>query len=140
MSKQEEKQLIAFVFNERCKAVATAGYCQKRLDCLRRVSTQTVRNYLHKAGLAWLRRRGKSWVPSEIKTARAKQCEWILSHRQPSLDRWAYVDGTTFYLARGPLEHEGKQRVALGHAMYRMANGKDVLWGGRGSGLRGEGG
>ena len=124
----EEKTLLALVYKERCKAVVTASYCQKRLKFLRRVSIQTVRNYLHRAGLAWLARRRKSWVPSPSKMKRLQQCAWILRRQQRYLNRWAYTDGTTFYLARGPTEHAMKQRASLGHAVYRMATGKDGLF------------
>ena len=43
------KTLLTLVYKERCNAVVTAPYCQKRLKFLRRVSVQAVRNYLHRA-------------------------------------------------------------------------------------------
>ena len=55
-------------------------------------------------------------------------CAWVLKQRQTFLDSFAYTDGTTFYLARGPAENEAKQRVALGPCVWRMASGKDGLW------------
>ena len=128
LSLSEERKLIALVFRERGRAVVTSRYCQKMLPFLRRLQEQTVRNYLQRAGLSWLRRRRKSAVPSEWKTKRMAHCDWILSRREPTLRRWAYTDGTTFYLARGPAENLGKQRAALGPCVWRMSNGKDGLW------------
>jgi hypothetical protein len=127
LDKGEEKQLTAFVFRNRCKKVVTATLCRTALRFLRRVSRQTVRNYLHRAGLAWLRRRPKTWVPTKVKVQREAHCRWILTQQQRRLDRWAYTDGTTFYLARGPLEHQQKARLALGKSVWRMASGKDGL-------------
>jgi hypothetical protein len=128
LSKVEVKALLALVYAERCKAIVTAPYCQKRLKFLRRVTAHTVRRYLHRAGLAWLRRRRKSWVPEAAKAKRMSHCRWIRRQVQRHLNRWAYTDGTTFYLARGPTEHAQQQRASLGHSVWRMANGKDGLF------------
>ena len=54
--------------------------------------------------------------------------DWILSRRQTSLNRFAYTDGTTFYIARNPSETPDKKRLAVGKHVWRMANGKDGLW------------
>ena len=61
------------------------------------------------------------------KALRLTYCNWVLSRHQTTLERFAYTDGTTFYLARGPLEHEDKRRAALGKCVWRMSNGKDGL-------------
>ena len=44
------------------------------------------------------------------------------------LKRFAYTDGTVFYLARSEAELEDKTRLCLGPYVWRMANGKDGLW------------
>ena len=128
LTDKEFKQLVKLVFAERGKAVVTAPYCQKRLPFLRQVCAQTVRNYLHKAGLLWLRRRRKTAVPKEHRASRARFCRWLKRQRRSYLGKFAYTDGTTFYLARGPAEVSHKRRAALGPCVYRMASGKDGLW------------
>ena len=44
------------------------------------------------------------------------------------LKRFAYTDGTVFYLARSEAELEDKTRLCLEPYVWRMANGKDSLW------------
>ena len=45
-----------------------------------------------------------------------------------AMRRFAYTDGTTFYLARGHVDKHDKNRAALGPHVWRMANGNDGLW------------
>lgn len=128
LSKAQRRQLTNLVFRERGKAVVTAPFCQKRLPFLRTVTEQTVRNELQLAGLKWLRRRRKTAVLKRHKAPRKLYCTWVKAQAQSFLNKFCYTDGTTFYLARGPAEQEGKQRAALGPWVWRMANGKDGLW------------
>ena len=128
LTKEQRKRLVKLVFAERGKAVVTAPYCRKRLPFLRKVCEQTVRNALSAAGLAWLRRRRKAAVPAKHKPARILYSKWLLAQRPSELKRFAYTDGTSFYLARGTQEHADKKRAALGSQVWRMATGKDGLW------------
>jgi hypothetical protein len=57
-----------------------------------------------------------------------RYCQWLLRRRDHTLRRFAYTDGTTFYLARTEQEQEDKERAGLGKWVWRMANGKDGLW------------
>ena len=128
LTRAQRQQLLQLVLAERGKAKVTVPYCRRRLPFLRAISKETVRRTLLDAGLAHKRRRSKTSVPKEFRLKRLAYCRWTL--RQPAADlrRYAYTDGTTFYLARGPAEHQGKQRAALGKFVWRMANGKDGLW------------
>ena len=47
--------------------------------------------------------------------------------RSCTLARWAYTDGTSFYLARGPSDHGQKKRAALGRYVWRRAAGAEGL-------------
>ena len=106
----------------------TTSYCKRLLPFLRRLSKQGVCNALHRAGLAYLRRRRKSIVPPEWRARRKVYCRWLKRQPQGKLNRYAYTDGTTFYLARGAAEDEDKRRAALGPSVWRMSSGKDGLW------------
>ena len=53
---------------------------------------------------------------------------WTLGRTTATLARWAYTDGTVFYLARSQSELEEKQRGSLGPYVWRQANGKDALY------------
>ena len=110
----ERKQLLKLVFAERGKAKVTVPYCRRRLPFLRKVSEETVRRELLAAGLAYLRRRRKTAVPKESRQKRMVYCRWTLRQSNADLQRYAYTDGTTFYLVRGPAENEAMQRAALG--------------------------
>ena len=67
-------------------------------------------------------------MPRNHKEQRLLYCRWLRKQKDAVLRKFAYTDGTTFYLARGPAEATQKQRAALGPCVYRMANGKDGLW------------
>jgi hypothetical protein len=124
----QKKTLVKLVFKMRGRAVVTAPWCRKKLPFLRKVSARCVRRALGDAGLAWLSRRRKSWLSIPHKLARLAYCAWIKSRHQQTLDRFAYTDGTTWFLARGPADVDDKNRVALGKMVWRMSNGKDGLW------------
>ena len=59
LTRREQQALSRLVFRARAKAVVTIKYCQKCMPQLRRVSRWTISRALHRAGLAWLRRRVK---------------------------------------------------------------------------------
>ena len=75
-----------------------------------------------------LTRRLKTWVPTAHKAARVDYANEILRKHQSTLDRYAYTDGTCFYLARGPAENEQKHRALLGKYVWRQASGADGLF------------
>ena len=127
LSAGDKKDLVRLVFRERAKAVVTIKYCQKRLPRLRGVSRCTILRALHNAGMKWLRRRVKQVVTKKHKQPRIDYCDWILSCSNRTLARFAYTDGTTFYLARDDEEQALKGRAALGKFVWRMPNGKDGL-------------
>ena len=128
LSEKQKKMLVNLVFKARGKAMVTVTYCRKQLPFLKKVSTRCCQRALGEAGLAWLGRRCKSWVPPTHKISRLNYVAWIKGRQQRTLDRFAYTDGTTWYLARGPADKEQKVRRGLGKRVWRMANGKDGLW------------
>ncbi len=128
LTRQQAKELVDLVFKERGSAKVTVPYCRKWLPFLRRVSPETVRQELLRAGLAWLRRRRKTAAPTDWKPKRMSFCRWMLKQKQADLNRYAYTDGTTFYLSKGPSDEQDKRRAALDACVWRMADGKDGLW------------
>ena len=128
LSEKETKALVDLVFKERGKARVTIPYCKKTLKFLRRVHDTTVGRALHAAGLKWMTRRVKTWIPGPHKEQRCNFAAEVKRMHETTLTRWAYTDGTSFYLARGPAEHGQKVRAALGRAVWRRANGSDGLF------------
>ena len=127
LTKPEEARLKKLIIDEVGLARVTIQYCKKRLKFLRRLSKEGVRLALHHLGLAWRLRRAKSAVPKKHVEARLAFCRWVLRQSQADLNRWAYVDGTSFHLARTPEEAEDKQRAGLGKSCWRLSNGQDSL-------------
>ena len=128
LSDDQLKALAEIVFKERGRARVTVAYCKKQLTFLRLVHDRTVCRSLHHAGLKWLARRAKAWVPSQHKEARVEYCQALLRKHAASLSRYAYTDGACFYLARGPADTGDKKRRALGRCVWRRANGSDGLF------------
>ena len=124
----QREQLVDLVFAERGKGKVTVKFCKKRLRFLRAVGRHTVERELQDAGLRWLRRRGKTLVPRPVKLLGVEYAASLKRKWQSVLDRYAYTDGTTFYLARSSVQSADKKRLALGKHVWRMANGKDGLW------------
>ena len=122
LSDKEKKLLIRLVFRHRGQAIVTVNYCTRKLKFLKKVRLTCVEDALHNAG------RQKSWVPPPHKEARLAYCRWLKDRHQQTLDRFAYTDGTTWFLAVGPSDAVDKKRVALGKRVWRMSSGKDGLW------------
>ena len=94
----------------------------------RKVGNRTLQRRLCDAGLAWLQRRRKFFVPRAHKAARVTFAKWVLRRRRATLGRWVYSDGTAFYLARDSREVDDRKYAALGPMVWRMANGSDGLY------------
>lgn len=127
LTESEQAALKKLMDEEVGVARVTIAYCRKRLPFLRRVSIECVRLCLHRLGLSWRLRRGKAGIAKQHKDARLAYCQWVLKQRPQDLQRWAYVDGTAWYLARTPAELEDKKRAATGKYSWRMATGEDSL-------------
>ena len=123
-----DKAIVKLVFKMRGRAIVTTKYIKKMIKAARAVSSRTLSRRLGEAGLAWLRRRRKTVVPHAHKLPRLEWAAWVLTRTSVTLARWAYTDGTTFFLARSQTELESKARLALGAFVYRMANGSDGLY------------
>ena len=63
-----------------------------------------MREALHDCGLSWLTRRGKRRIAKPDKKARVAFAKWVAQQPQRDLNKWAYTDGTTFYLAKSKSE------------------------------------
>ena len=105
--------------------MVTVAFIKKRLPAARKVASRTLQRRLCDAGLAWLRRRRKTFVPKVHKASRVAFAKWVLRRHVSTLRRWVFSDGTVFYLARTFEETEDKKRGALGPMMWRQANGSD---------------
>ena len=127
-AKTLDRKILRLVFKHRGKSKVTARFIRKVVPAARAVSMRTLRRRLGEAGLAWLRRRRKTVVSAERKTARVAFADWVLARTAATLERWAYTDGTVFYLARSASEKLSSKRGALGRFVWRQASGADALY------------
>ena len=123
-----DKAITKFVFKRRGSIKVTATVVRRFVKESRRVSVRTIQRRLEEAGLRYLRRRQKYLVPSVHKQARLEWVAWVSQQTTRMLSKWAFTDGTSFYLARTENEHGDKRRLALGSHVWRAANGHDALF------------
>ena len=123
-----DRQILQLVFKHRGKALVTVAFIKKMIRAARKHSHSLIERRLGQAGLAWLRRRRKSIVPAVHKTQRLEWAAWVLTRTATTLARWAYSDGTVFYLARTDNEKASSSRGALGPQVWRQTCGADALY------------
>ena len=128
MSKEDEEELYKLVVEERGGARVTIAYCQKVRKQFRAYNRWVLGRALHRAGLRWLRRRVKSWVPTSKRPARIRYANWLLRQPKRLFRQFCYIDGTTFYLARTDDEADIQGQRRLGSHVWRMSSGKDGLY------------
>ena len=125
---KEDKLVVQEVFKHRGSIKVTVTHLKKKFRHLRNLCDGTVENRLHDANLAWLRRRRKTLVPEKYLEPRKEYAKAVLKKHHSTLRRWAYTDGTVWYLDRTDEELEDTKRRALGSHVWRMADGSDALF------------
>ena len=120
--------MVKLVFKHRANAIVTVSFCQKALPALRKYSRHVLARGLHDAGLAWLRRRKKRFVPAPVREQRCGYARWVLKQKASALSKWAYVDGTTYYLAQSVAQSSDQERKRLGPFVWRESAGRDGLF------------
>ena len=125
---KQDKLVIKEVFKKRGSVKVTVAYLKKTLLHLRKFSDSLVEQRLHDAKLRWLRRRRKTLVPKKYLGPRMNFARKVLRLHEATLRKWAYTDGTVFYLDRTAEENESTQRRALGGFVWRMTDGSDALF------------
>ncbi len=127
LSIKEQRQVAKLIHEEVGLAKLNIPYLKKRLPFLRRCSKECVRQTLKRMGFVWRLRRGKAAIGKKYKPERLDYSDWVLKQPQKELNRQAYVDGASFYLATTAEQHEDKQRACLGKHCYRLQTGEDSL-------------
>ena len=123
-----DKDIVREVFRRRGTCKVTVAYLQRKFPAARRVSRSCLEARLHEAGLQYLRRRQKSLVPSAYKAERLVFAASVMRMHEATLRRWAYTDGTVFYLDKTEMCLEWTQRAALGAFVWRKADRSDAVY------------
>ena len=124
----QDKEIEEWVLENRGLRKVTVKAIRKQFPYLRRLSTTLVEERLEEAELGWQRRRNKSKVGTTYLAARIEYCHAVKRKWQDTLEKWAYTDGTVYYLDRTAAEHEQSLHAALGKFVWRRLDGKDALW------------
>jgi hypothetical protein len=127
LTKQQAAKVRKILLRDVGKHVVSATHIKRNAPELRRIPDRTIQRTFHRLGYNYLYRRGKQAIGSEYKPARLAYCDWLLKQDQKFLNKFAYVDGTTFFRPRTDEEQRDKQRASLGPRGWRLADGSDSL-------------
>jgi len=127
-SENQDKDIAKWAVANRGKTKVTVTRLKKQFPFLRKLSDTLVEERLAEADLHWLRRRNKSIVVAQHRAGRVAYCQSVKRKHQATLERWAYVDGTTYYCDRTADEHEHTARRALGSHVWRKSDNSDALY------------
>jgi hypothetical protein len=125
---KQDKHIIKWVLDQRGKQKVTVPAVRKQFPFLRKFDDTLIYDRLEEADLVYLRRRRKPIVGTTNYQQRIKYCQGVKRKHQSTLEKWAYVDGTTYYLDRNDGEHENSVRRALGTHVWRKSDNSDALW------------
>ena len=95
---------------------------------MRKLSDSLVLKRLHEANLAWLRRPQKSIVLKPYLEDRVQYSHGVKRKHQSTLEKWAYTDGTVYYLDRSSAEAEDSKRRSLGTHVWRRSDNSDAKY------------
>ena len=125
---KQDKAMVSWLLKQRGKQKVSVTTLQKQFPHLRKLSNTLVEERLYEADLAYLRRRRKCIVTKEYLEERVQYCRGIKRKHQSTLERWAYTDGTVYYLDRSASEAENSKRRSLGTHVWRRADNKDAMY------------
>ena len=111
---RQDAQVVAAIYKYRGVFKVTVAWLKKRYMWARELGNSVIEDRLDKAGLSYLRRRGKSVIDAVYIPERLGYCDMVKRMHQSTLDRWAFTDGTVFYMDRTAGEHGHSQRAASG--------------------------
>ena len=125
---KQDKKVIQWVLKRRGKEKISVSRLKQKFPFLRKLGNSAVEDRLHDADLEFLRRRKKPIVEKQYLAERITYCQSVKRKHQSTLDKWAYTDGTVYYLDRNDSEHENTVRAALGTHVWRKSDNSDALW------------
>lgn len=125
-SKQLEK-IRKLLVRDVGKHVVSTTYVKRILKELRLVPDRTIQRSFERLGYSYLYRRRKQAIGDKYKPARLAYCDWLLKQKQAFLNKFAYVDGTTFFRPRTEEEQRDKARACLGPRGWRLTDCSDSL-------------
>ena len=126
---KQDKQVVNWVLRRRGKEKVVVSKLKQQFPFLRRFSDDLVLDRLHEANLQWLRRCKKPIVEKQYLVERVQYCHGVKRKHESTLQKWAYTDGTVYFLDRNESEHENSVRASLGTHVWRQSDNSDAKWG-----------
>ena len=126
-TKKQDRDIVRWLETRRGKEKVTVSRLKKRFPNIRPLSNTLVEERLDEADLAWLRRRNKTKVTAEYLAERVAYCRSVKRKHQATIDKFAYTDGTVFYLSRTADEHENAVCRSLGTHVWRRSDNRDAM-------------
>ena len=127
-TKAQDTQVVQWLLRKRGERKVSVGRLKKQFPFLRGLSDTLVEERLYEADLVYLRRRRKPIVTKEYLRERINYCHGVKRKHDATLLKWAYTDGTTYFLDRTEPEHQHSQRHSLGTHVWRRSDNTDALY------------
>ena len=124
---KQDREIVRWVLKNRGKVKISVSRLRKQFIYLRNLSDTLVEERLQEADLQYLRRRNKPIVTKEYLEARIEYCNSVKRKHDSTLLKWAYTDGTVYYLDRNDSEHENSKRRCLGTHVWRRSDNREAL-------------
>lgn len=125
---KQDRQVIRWCLANRGKEKVNVPKLKQKFPYLRKLGDSLVEERLHDADLEWLRRRRKYIVEKQYLQPRINYCRGVKRMHTSTLEKWAYTDGTVYYLDRNEAEHEHSVRASLGTHVWRMSDNSDAMY------------
>jgi transposase len=127
LTPKQANMILKVLLQDVGKHVVSAAYVKRKLVDLRQTPNRTIQRTFHRLGYDFLHRRGKAAIGEKYKPPRLKYSDWLLKQDQKYLNKFAYLDGTSFFRPRTEEELRDKHRASLGPRGWRMEDGSDSL-------------
>ena len=127
-TKKQDSEIIRWVLRMRGERKVTVAIVKKQFPLLRKYGDSLVEERLHDADLHYLRRRKKCLVTEAYLEKRVDYCQGVKRKRNATLEKWAYTDGTVYYLDRSESEHANTVRRSLGSNIWRKSDNSDAMY------------
>ena len=127
-TKKQDSEVIRWVLKWRGEKKVTVRAMKKEFPYLRKFNDSLVEERLFEADLVYMRRRKKCLVTEAHLAKRVSYCQSVKRKHDATLEKWAYTDGTVYYLDRSESEHANTVRRALGSHVWRKADNSDAMY------------
>jgi len=125
---KQDRAVVRWLLARRRKEKVTVSAVKRHFPWARKLDDNVIYDRLHEAELAWMRRRRKCLVGKKYLQQRARYCQGVKRKHQATLEKWAFTDGTAYYLDRNDGEHADTVRRALGTHVWRKSDNSDAMW------------